>query len=130
MPTRRLSLWVLGLILTGIISISAATYYFQVGPFAQGRAKLVVSTTTSLYDTRLLDVIEDEFEATYPIDIYFISAGTGIAIEYAKRGDADMIIVHSPLQELTFLEEGFGVCRKIFAYNSKLLFIIIHIPVC
>ncbi|UCH02666.1 MAG: substrate-binding domain-containing protein, partial [Candidatus Bathyarchaeota archaeon] len=82
-----------------------------------GRTKLVVSTTTSLYDTGLLDIIEDRFEAKHPIDIYFIAAGTGIAIQYAQRGDADMILVHAPSKERLFLEEGYGVCRKIVAYN-------------
>jgi tungstate transport system substrate-binding protein len=62
-------------------------------------------------------VIEKQFEERYVIDVYFISAGTGIAIENAKRGDADMILVHSPSQELVFLEDGYGVCRKIIAYN-------------
>ena len=105
------------IVVTVLVSVLGTTYYFGVGPFAQGRTKLVVSTTTSLYDTGLLDVIEAQFEEQYVIDVYFISAGTGIAIEYAKRGDADLILVHSPSQELVFLEDGYGVCRKIIAYN-------------
>lgn len=107
----------IAVILTAIISVFGTTYYFGVGPFARGRSKLVVSTTTSLYDTGLLDTIEDSFEEKHPIDIYFISAGTGIAIKYAQRGDTDMILVHAPSKELVFLEEGYGVCRKIIAYN-------------
>ncbi len=47
----------------------------------------------------------------------FISAGTGIAITHAKNGDADLILVHSPSQELGFMEAGYGVNRRIFAYN-------------
>jgi len=104
-------------LLTSSVSISGTAYYFGVGPFARGRTKLVVSTTTSLYDTGLLDTIEDQFEAEYPIDIYFISAGSSIAMRYAERGDADMILVHAPSEELAFLEGGYGVCRKIIAYN-------------
>jgi len=78
----------------------------------------VISTTTSLYDTELLDAIEDQFEAKYPtINLYFISVGTGLAITHAQRGDADLILVHAPSQELTFLENGYGTCRKIVAYN-------------
>ncbi len=82
------------------------------------RKKLVISTTTSLYDTGLLDKIEEKIEKKYTlIDVNFIPTGTGIAIEQAKRGDADIILVHSPTLEKYFLEEGFGVCRKIIAYN-------------
>jgi tungstate transport system substrate-binding protein len=77
----------------------------------------VVSTTTSLYDTELLDIIEEKFEARYSIDVYFISVGTGLAIKHAERGDADMILVHAPSKELSFLDGGYGVCRKIVAYN-------------
>lgn len=81
------------------------------------RQTLVVATTTSLFDTGLLDEVEVQFEAKHNIDLYFISVGTGIAIKFAQRGDADMILVHSPLDELSFLEGGYGVNRKIIAYN-------------
>ena len=82
-----------------------------------GESTLVVSTTTSLYDTGVLDVIEESFEAEHTVDLYFISVGTGLAITHAMRGDADMILVHAPSRELGFLEEGCGVNRKIIAYN-------------
>jgi len=117
MESKRIGVWVAAIVLTALIAVSGTAYYFGVGPFSRNRAKLVVATTTSLYDTTLLDAIEDQFEDNYPIDIYFISAGTGIAITYAQRGDADMILVHAPLKERSFLEDGYGVCRKIVAYN-------------
>jgi tungstate transport system substrate-binding protein len=82
------------------------------------KENLIVSTTTSLYETGLLDVLKNEFEKDHSkYNVSFISQGTGLAIETAKRGDADMILVHSPGQELGFLESGFGVNRKLFAYN-------------
>jgi tungstate transport system substrate-binding protein len=114
---KGLGVWPAIFVVTVLVSVLGTTYFYGVGPFARGRTKLVVSTTTSLYDTGLLDEIEVQFEEEYAIDIYFISAGTGVAIEHAKRGDADMILVHSPSQELAFLEDGYGVCRKIIAYN-------------
>jgi tungstate transport system substrate-binding protein len=59
-----------------------------------------------------------EFEKKYPsINISFISQGTGLAIQTAMRGDADMILVHDPARELKFLEDGYGVNRKVIAYN-------------
>jgi len=81
------------------------------------KRRLIISTTTSLYDTGLLDEIEKNYEATHNVDINIISAGTGIAIEHAKNGDADLILVHAPSQEKTFLEQGWGLNRKIIAYN-------------
>jgi tungstate transport system substrate-binding protein len=43
--------------------------------------------------------------------------GTGVAIQQAQNGDADVVLVHAPSVELTFLEGGYGVNRKIIAYN-------------
>jgi len=79
---------------------------------------LVVSTTTSLYETGLLDKLDSEFEMKHPnVNVTFISQGTGLAIQTAMRGDADMILVHDPVREKKFLDDGYGVNRKIIAYN-------------
>lgn len=102
----------------GLIAISALGVVYILQPQAeQVKHSLVVSTTTSLFDTGVLDEIEKVFEVENPIDLYFISVGTGLAIQHARRGDADMILVHAPSQERAFLEEGYGVSRKIIAYN-------------
>ena len=82
------------------------------------KEQLTISTTTSLYDTGLLDTLREHYESTHSsVTLAFISAGTGIAITHAKNGDADLILVHSPIQEYNFMNEGYGVNRKIFAYN-------------
>jgi len=84
----------------------------------QDKVILTVSTTTSLDETGLLDVLDAKFEAMYPnINVTFISQGTGLAIQTAKNGDVDMIIIHDAIREKAFLEDGFGVNRKILAYN-------------
>ncbi len=84
----------------------------------QEKETLVVSTTTSLYETGLLDTLDRKFEEIHPdVNVTFISQGTGLAIETAMRGDADMILVHDPAREKKFLDEGYGVDRKIIAYN-------------
>jgi len=100
--------------LATIIVIAGTLVYFNY----LSKRRLIISTTTSLYDTGLLDELEEDYEAKNPsVDINIISAGTGIAIQHAKNGDADLILVHAPAQEKTFLEEGWGVNRKIIAYN-------------
>jgi tungstate transport system substrate-binding protein len=91
---------------------------------------LTVATTTSLHDTGLEDNgtnnIKTAFQAKYPwITVNFVALGTGAAIQQAQRGDADMILVHSPSQEKSFLTGGYGVDRKIIAYN---FFIIVGPP--
>ena len=106
-------LWVTALVVVAVGSVVGTAFYIK----ALSRERLMISTTTSLYDTGLLDAIEDQFEAKYPFDLCFISVGTGLAIEHAKRGDADLILVHAPSKEQLFLENGYGLCRKIIAYN-------------
>lgn len=79
--------------------------------------RLVVATTTSLYDTGVLDVLEDRFEAESGVEVIFVARGTGLAIKQAQRGDADVILVHDPQLEFKFMQDGYGVARKIIAYN-------------
>jgi tungstate transport system substrate-binding protein len=106
--------------LVAIIGIALGAYaYLATMPQNQ---HLIVSTTTSFYETGFLDEVKARFEAKYPyINVSFISQGTGLAIQTAMRGDADMIMVHDPAQELTFLQNGYGVNRKVIAYNYFVL---------
>jgi len=105
----------IALAITTIAVIALATWALTT---PQNKTILTVSTTTSLYETGLLDVLDAKFEEKHPnINVTFISQGTGLAIETAKRGDVDMILVHDPVREKVFLEEGYGVNRKIVAYN-------------
>jgi tungstate transport system substrate-binding protein len=86
-------------------------------PVTAEKSKLLLATTTSLYDTGLLNYLEPKFEAKYNVDLLITSQGTGKAIELAKKGDADVLLVHSPSSEMTFLEDGYGLNRRTFAYN-------------
>lgn len=97
-----------------ISTIGGWTIFLQ----PKNKVILTVSTTTSLYETGFLDILDAKFEEKYPdINVTFISQGTGKAILTAKNGDADMILVHDAAREETFLKEGYGVNRKIVAYN-------------
>ncbi|MGQ9788772.1 MAG: substrate-binding domain-containing protein [Candidatus Hadarchaeaceae archaeon] len=80
-------------------------------------SNLVVSTTTSLYDTGLLDIIGEFYLTKFNVRLDFIAAGTGQALEAARRGDADVVLVHAPQIENQFLSEGVVGARKIIAYN-------------
>ena len=54
------------------------------------------------------DGLKDEFQARYPgISVNFIVLGTGADIAQWQRGETDMLLVHSPSQELTFLKAGY-----------------------
>jgi len=83
--------------------------------------RLRVATTTSLYDTGLWSYLEPKFEEEYGVELDVLYAGTGIALEYGRRGDVDVITVHSRAREEQFVAEGYGVERVPFAYNYFLI---------
>jgi tungstate transport system substrate-binding protein len=76
-----------------------------------------VATTTSLYDTGLWGYLEPMYEEEYNVELDVLYAGTGIALEYGRRGDVDAITVHSKSREEQFVADGYGVERVPFAYN-------------
>ena len=83
--------------------------------------RLRVATTTSLYDTGLWGYLEPMFEDEYGVELDVISAGTGIALEFGRRGDVDVITVHSKSRELEFVADGYSQERVPFAYNYFLI---------
>jgi tungstate transport system substrate-binding protein len=87
--------------------------------------ELTLATTTSLYDTGLLDSLKPIFEKEYNATLLITSQGSGKALEIASRGDADVLAVHSPAAEKAFVANGTGMNRRCFAYNY---FIIVGPP--
>ena len=83
--------------------------------------RLMVATTTSLYDTGLWGYLEPMFEEQYDVELDIMYAGTGKALEYGRRGDVDVITIHSKAREEQFIAEGYGVERVPFAYNYFLI---------
>lgn len=78
---------------------------------------LLIATTTSLYDTGLLDALKAPFEEEYNAKVDIISAGTGTALGYGENGDVDVMMVHDRVREDAFLAAGHGVDRRVIAYN-------------
>jgi tungstate transport system substrate-binding protein len=86
-------------------------------PAPPEKEKVLLATTTSLYDTGLLDYLKPMFEEQYNVELLITSQGTGKALEIASRGDADVLAVHSPSQEKAYMDSGKGLNRRCFAYN-------------
>ena len=76
-----------------------------------------ISTTTSVNDSGLLPAILPVFESKTGYTVEVQSAGTGAAIQKAKDGNADLILVHSKASEEEFVNEGYGVERIPFMFN-------------
>jgi len=79
---------------------------------------LRLATTTSTYDSGLLDYILPEFEDKYDCEIDVIAVGSGAAMELGKNGDVDILLVHSPAAEATFVSDGYGEERNLVMYNN------------
>jgi tungstate transport system substrate-binding protein len=82
---------------------------------------IIVASTTSTQDSGLFGYLLPIFKAKTNIDVKVIALGTGQALDAARRGDADVVLVHAKAQEEKFLAEGFGVKRYDVMYNDFVL---------
>ena len=80
---------------------------------------IVMTTTTSVEDTGLLDALGAGLRADLPaIEVRMVAVGTGQALEIARRGDADLVLVHDPDAESTFIAQGYGDRRRTIMRND------------
>lgn len=88
------------------------------GSVPAAESVLTLATTTSTENSGLLAHIHPDFERQTGIRVKVIAKGTGAAIQYAKDGNADAILVHDRAQEDAFVREGHGVDRRDVMYND------------
>jgi tungstate transport system substrate-binding protein len=98
--------------LTSLALLAAPT-----AALAQGRF-ITVASTTSTEQSGLFGHILPLFEAETGIAVRVVAQGTGQALETARRGDADVVFVHSRAAEDAFVAEGYGVERHAVMYND------------
>ncbi|MCL1894391.1 MAG: substrate-binding domain-containing protein [Holophagaceae bacterium] len=85
---------------------------------AQARQSIILATTTSTQDSGLLDVLIPIFEKQSGYLVKTIAVGSGQAMAMGKRGEADVLLVHSPTAEEQFVREGFGSNRRLVMHND------------
>jgi len=90
-------------------------------PISAGIPRFKIATTTSLYDTGLWNYLEPMFEKKAGVRLDIVYAGTGVALEYGKRGDVDAVVVHDPEAEAKFIADGYGINKRSFAFNHFLI---------
>jgi tungstate transport system substrate-binding protein len=79
---------------------------------------IVLASTTSVEASGLLAHILPQFTAKTGITVNVVAQGTGKAIDTARRGDADLLLVHDPEAEQHFMDEGDGATRRQIAWND------------
>ncbi len=83
--------------------------------------RIILATTTSTYDSGLLDYLLPTFEEKSGISVDILSVGTGHALEAGRRGDADVLLVHSRTREDEFVSNGYGIHRACIMYNDFII---------
>lgn len=92
------------------------------GPKApEGSQKVILATTTSTFDSGLLDILQPEFEKKTGYPLTVVPVGSGQAIAMAERGEADALLVHSPEDEQRIEEAGVAVNRRLVMHNDFVL---------
>ena len=82
---------------------------------------IILATTTSTQDSGLLDVLIPIFEKQTGYFVKTIAVGSGQAMAMGQKGEADVLLVHSPAAEKKFVAEGHGINRRIVMHNDFII---------
>ena len=88
---------------------------------ARADETIVLASTTSVEDSGLLGDLLPRFTAASGVTVRVVAQGTGQALDTARRGDADIVLVHDPEAEGSFMDQGFGVTRRQIAWNDFII---------
>jgi tungstate transport system substrate-binding protein len=101
-----------------------AAALFLLLPLAAPRAaelapqSIVLASTTSVDNSGLLAAILPGFTKESGSSVRVLALGTGQALDTARRGDADLVLVHDPEAEKKFIDDGNGINRHQIAWND------------
>lgn len=90
-------------------------------PAAPFNPNLILATTTSTQDSGLLDVLIPLFETETGYTVQTVAVGSGQAMKMGEEGNADVLLVHAPASEVTFMENGFGKDRALVMHNDFII---------
>lgn len=86
-----------------------------------GTKFILVSSTIGPIDAGIVDALETAFEKESGIRVRHVGSGTGAALNLARKGQIDLVMVHAKSLEEKFVEEGFGTERIDLMYNDFVL---------
>jgi tungstate transport system substrate-binding protein len=102
---------------SAVLALFAAAFLVA-APAAAQEKSIILATTTSTQDSGLLDVLVPAFEKQTGYLVKTISVGSGQAMAMGEKGEADVLLVHSPAAEKKLVADGFGVNRRLVMHND------------
>jgi tungstate transport system substrate-binding protein len=87
-------------------------------PTTPANPEIILATTTSTQDSGLLDVLVPLFEKQTGYTIKVIAVGTGAALKMGEQGNADVLLVHAPTLEVPYMQQGYGIDRRLVMHND------------
>lgn len=103
------------------VAVLALMAFFPRVAFAAEQKNVILATTTSTQDTGLLDVLIPIFEKKTGYMVKTIAVGSGQAMAMGQKGEADVLLVHSPDAEKKFMADGYGVNRRLVMHNDFII---------
>jgi tungstate transport system substrate-binding protein len=103
------------------LALTLFTTLLAAGPAWSADNAIVLASTTSVEASGLLANILPQFTAKTGITVNVVAQGTGKALDTARRGDADVLLVHDPEAEQQFMDEGHGSVRRQIAWNDFII---------
>ena len=85
---------------------------------ANGDKFVFLSSTIGPIDAGIVSALEDQFEKDTGIRVRHVGAGTGAALDIARKGAIDLVLVHAKSLEEKFIADGFGTERIPLMYND------------
>lgn len=107
-------------LLCGLVIVCALLFAAAAGAqqAPAGQRNIILATTTSTQDSGLLDVLIPLFEKKTGYFVKTIAVGSGQAMVMGQKGEADVLLVHSPDAEEKFMAAGYGVNRRLVMHND------------
>jgi tungstate transport system substrate-binding protein len=110
----------IGVVAAALLFIACVFYAAPDTVMAQ-KKNVILATTTSTQDTGLLDVLNPIFEKKTGYFVKTISVGSGQAMAMGKKGEADVLLVHSQDAEKKLVAEGYGINRRLVMHNDYII---------
>lgn len=83
--------------------------------------EMILATTTSTFDSGLLDDIVPIFEEQTGVKVDIIAVGTGAALAMGEKGEADALLTHAPEAEEEIEAAGYVINRHRVMHNDYVI---------